>query len=267
MIRDQGELKRMLSTNPYHLKKHISITASPDIQTIMEAALGKYGISFFRYMRYYYSDNSMAYLINNAAWGLHYLQHYSKRVPAMMQANRAQWRKYLLFSSNDHIDIVVDASQNFNFDYGLSIFQHTDQHIDIYSFSTHRYNRSMHNFYFNHLELFENFVLLFNEKASALLNAVHKNRLVIPGTMASCKNSPPKLKRYYFSDNGQQNYLTQRELDLVRSFINISQQQQLADSLGISKRTAEIHLTHIKEKLKCTSLFQLAYKLTKLQLL
>lgn len=57
--------------------------------------------------------------------------------------------------------------------------------------------------------------------------------------------------------------ITPRELDCILSFIKRNSLKEVAKDLGITRRTVEEHLKHVKEKLKCYTSSQLMHILAK----
>ena len=65
------------------------------------------------------------------------------------------------------------------------------------------------------------------------------------------------VERFYISEPNSELYLTKRELECVCWMRQGKTAEEVAIILGISKRTVEQHITSMKKKFGCTTLFQL----------
>jgi DNA-binding CsgD family transcriptional regulator len=61
------------------------------------------------------------------------------------------------------------------------------------------------------------------------------------------------------------NYLTQRELDVLDLLRRGKNTQKICKQLGISSKTIEMHVKNIKDKLNCETLFSLGVNLAHLE--
>lgn len=73
-------------------------------------------------------------------------------------------------------------------------------------------------------------------------------------------------KRYYFKQDGKDNYLTSRELEFLYWLSLGKTASETARILHIGQRTAEVHVNNIKTKLGCATLFQLGQQIEKLNI-
>ena len=246
-------------------KKHITFTAVNEIARLA-APLEKVGITYFSYDKSY-NDGTQIRLTNHEKWTEHYY--------------RAELYKYDVFENNPeqfcsgHVfwswlnrEPVFTEAAKYNIDDGLSIIQKNLKYCNFYHFGTARNEPLTSSALIKKINFLYRFINSFHEKAAHLIKIGEKSAL--PLSREDSFNCPlnekfldsknfaeflkkTEIKRLYLGEQFDNAYLTRREIDIVRLLIEGKK------PVCLSQRTLEVHISHIKEKLKCNTLFELGY--------
>lgn len=124
-------------------------------------------------------------------------------------------------------------------------------------------------------DLLYRFIFYFRQKAHKFIEEAKKQRFKIELSAVRSENiitSPlssevlntfmkeTEVKRLY-TDAESKDYFTLRELDIIDLLRRGKKAIQITEQFGISEKTMENHLSSIKEKLHCKTLFELGFKL------
>ncbi|MBS0350889.1 MAG: helix-turn-helix transcriptional regulator [Proteobacteria bacterium] len=125
-------------------------------------------------------------------------------------------------------------------------------------------------FYFNHVDILETFIMYFKEKAQTLIKQALAQQIVIPKDMTGIisvdhiglnkKNILSNIKpKKYILDivNHSKKYLTPKEYEVLRFYYRGYSMKEIAGFLNVSARTVEDHINNIKRKLGIIRKFEL----------
>lgn len=182
-----------------------------------------------------------------------------------------------LWPSDSKLSVFRHGREYFKSDYGFTLCQKQDDGCEFFFFSIAMTHYGMLNFCLNNLDLFEQFVFYFKDKASPILKSCDPHRVYLPekyilaSPMRSLGSNPNETIRARFLQDikgnalakwlNQHESLTARETECLSLLLIHATTAELANALQISKRTAETHLERIKYKLKCTSKQELMIKM------
>lgn len=241
------------------LKKNTALTSADEVRQIAEPFLQQYNLNYFRYARLY-NDNYRFSLCNHADWIEHYYQQEYFNLGKCDRHPSCYQSCYLLWDGWDrncqsYLRVGKDAEDHFNLAHGLTIIDKQAEWCDIIEFTTTRENYRINNFYLNNIDLFENFVAFFKEKAEKLINqAINDRFLVNYAADINIFEEYPDTLPYKIL---RQTKITRRELECLGWIAQGKTMEETAGILNISPRTIKAHITSTKEKLGCTNLFQL----------
>lgn len=261
-----------------NLSKHPCLVFSNEIKEICKP-LYLIGLDYFTLDRIY-NNKSRIILTNRPDWILHYYNN--------------NYYEYNLFDHNKiyntftpwHIlkqNPVYTAAAEFNISSGLTIIKPQNKFCDFYNFGASASKSNLSDMYsLASNGLLERFIIYFIEKAAKLLKAVEKNKILLPTSNdfyfpSKSSNyeflqekrlflSLTKINKVYLGERFNNEYLTKRELQCIMQLNQGKTCQEIASSLHISRRTMEVHLSHIKAKLNCETLYELGAVLEKLNI-
>lgn len=104
--------------------------------------------------------------------------------------------------------------------------------------------------YLNHIDLFERFLDYFREKAKPLIERAMKEKIIIPNKFELAPKGLmyKDLDRQAFLNLLNPQHFSMREMECIRLLTRGYTHKMIAQELGISPRTVETYLEHIKEK-------------------
>ncbi|NKA57496.1 LuxR family transcriptional regulator [Ralstonia solanacearum] len=106
------------------------------------------------------------------------------------------------------------------------------------------------NFYLNNFDRLENFSSYFLQAAAGLIEQADQYRIHRAVNPPPVATSIEALVQRPFP--GEKTMFTPREDDVARLLVTGATAKEIGNTLGISHRTVESHLEHMKQKLGCT---------------
>lgn len=250
-----------------NLKNHPFLTTAPEMQTLC-LPLFSLGINHFVYHKNYLNGGEIR-LSNNPRWLQHFYDGQYHRFSAFEKNPKELQTGYVIWAHLQNHNTVLDAAREFNIDHGISLVKRVTDGVEYFFFGTTRDNPQIINFYINNLQLLERFTVYFKERGAELIKKANSKKIIIPnkfhvaakiddeGNPCLVKNhqlekfiSQTHLKKIHITD--QLNIsLSRRELDCIAELVQGKTMKEIGNHLGISARTVETHVNHLKEKLQC----------------
>ncbi len=144
---------------------------------------------------------------------------------------------------------LADQREYFDYDHCFAILNQDKDFCEYFIFYAPRSNVMALNFYLNNFDRLENFSRYFLQAADNLIeqadqhrihSAVHPTPDAAPVESAARRALPDEKRAF-----------TPREDDVARLLITGATAKEIGNTLGISHRTVESHLEHMKQKLGC----------------
>jgi|HubBroStandDraft_4_1064222.scaffolds.fasta_scaffold83351_1 DNA-binding CsgD family transcriptional regulator len=256
-------------------KNHKFLSSSGYIKQICQP-LEFFNIHMFTYLKKY-PDGSEIYLSSDSQW-IHDYYHLSLFQTSEYESLSTLPEGLHLWQAESHLLVFQHGREYYKSNHGFTICHKHSDGPEYYFFSFSPENYAMLNVCVNNLDLIEQFILYFKEKASSIFNECKSHKIYIPRNSFSkelitshCLSTDPKDIRSKFmrAIDGNplakwlNNYepLSKREQECLNLLGTTSTVNELADILKISKRTAETHVERIKSKLQCKSKQELLIKL------
>ncbi len=260
---------------PGYLKKFIHSTSGDIIKQICQP-LARINISFFLFVRDY-KNGQRIWVTTHGDWTERFYieslyKHSAFECPATIYTPG-----HYLWSTLPGQNVFAMARE-FNIDHGITMVTAYPEYYEFFHFGTTPDNPQILNFYINHRNVLEKFMAYFKDTASDLIKKLEKVPILVPYPTRHEKkqilvpNSEINVcdflteierERHYLKNDNEDVYLTKREAECLKLCLNGKTLERIADTLGISDRTVEAHIDHVKEKLDCYKQFQLGYKLAK----
>lgn len=156
------------------------------ISKICEPLFTNFGITIVVYS-HFFNNGSYLDICTDAKWQQHYIAHFAAHSFIAEYTNSIfqTSTQYVLWDNN--VDAIENDTQrkfiidscSFDIWHGFSIYKHHKDSLEAWHFATTRNNPQIVNFYINHLDLLNRFILYFQDKAASFLDTtdLSTNRL------------------------------------------------------------------------------------------
>ncbi|EKD72208.1 MAG: transcription regulator [uncultured bacterium] len=211
----------------------------------------KYGISFCNFARLY-DDGSAYYMSTNQALIAHLFKNEYKMFVPVPKNLLKQKIYYLIPETGKYQAAMHDARHYFNVAHAFDIFECGDGYVDAYCFGSTPDNEKINNFYINNIDVLENFYKDFRDKSDKQ-NLIH-NKIQLSESMQLNFNSKLVSKLNNQDPMLQiMKHITKREKEVLSQLCRGRSAREIADHLGLSRRTVEHYLETIKQKMQVKS--------------
>lgn len=261
------------------LKNDMYFKYHKELEELTKPLAEYFQITYFAH-KISYPDNSKIYLGNSPlVHESYYFDHWRKTSPLEGSLDKFQTGYYLYSSFNQPVPDVIEYYKSINIGNVLVIIKNYDTYCEFFFFGSSWNNVAINNFYFNNIDLLENFILNYREQTRKLYQRCDKQRILLSTDMVTNNTSIPgnvsdELKKRFLQDI---NYLptTGKRVEHLR----LSKQQHkcadlllsgksaksISEELNLSKRTVEYYLELIKTKFNCNNKTELIIKLKDLK--
>ena len=260
-------------------KNHKFLSVSGYLKQICQP-LEHLHIHLFTYLKNFH-DGSQINISTQASWVADYYQlglYKSSLFEADPTRYATGFKSWPLDSS---LQVFQHGREHYDSYYGLTFCQKVHDGCEFYFFSTSSKHYGLLDHFLNNLDLFENFVHYFKDRAMPLLKECSAHRIIIPEHFQqiiepsiTAEVMIPTLNRHAFCQALQSRHdplakwlndyepLTKKERDCLNLLLEMPTASEIAERLALSKRTVETHLENIKQKLQCKSKVDLIKQLT-----
>lgn len=269
-----NRLKIMEPTDKFY-QNHVTFTSTEDIKSLVSSELSGLGINYFTFDRTY-NDGSHVKLTTAGAWIEHYYREKLYNA-CIFEIDHKLFAKGYLFWSWLNREPLYSAASLFDIDHGFTIIQPQEDCCDFFNFGTSRNNPISKHTLLSQMENFYHFVSLFYDKAQRIINEAARTRFILPIKSQTeiyfdqlrdihKPKSIKSIQRLYLGEKFENVYLTNKEIQILFHLKDGAHVPEVAKKLDMSIRTAETHVNHIKEKLKCNTMFELGYATNSLRI-
>lgn len=252
-----------------NLAIQLAIETHEVVREICEPIFKLFELNFFRYLRVF-PDGKRIHLCSNPHWTetFYTKQYYNIAWFDAVKLNQpknieAIWDKKAVREDNA---VGIDARTHFDIHHGISIVRPGNGYYEIFDFAANQNNGQINNVYLTHLHFFERFFFYFREKAAFLIKDAEKEPIKIEHLFKTdylldkdnvsefLKNT--EIKHYTLSMLGKDVYLTPKETECVYWSVLGKSAVEISLIVNCSKRTVEIHLESVKQKLGLSKISQ-----------
>lgn len=260
-------------------KDHISFKSTPKIKEVCKPLFELFDISFFRYVRAY-QDRTRFVLATDNEWLEKYfeMKHYLYEFVNFDVWPEENFSGTSLWSGCEE-DHKMCRIWNFfkdskDFTHNLVIYQKRDNICELFDFFTKETNYHLLGLYLTNLDVFKHFSYSFKEKAKDIIRLADASRFKVPRVAEKYQKpdwitglNPEKresilekmhVKRYYLTGRYEGVFISEKELDCLKELVKGKTQEEIGNTLSISRRTVEYRLNNLKSKLQCSNQAQLA---------
>ena len=221
-------------------------------------------INNFSYIKFY-KNNSVINLTTDINWiDYRFKENIKYKILFESELNSNVLDKpHIYFWPNDTNDKLLEALNHFGIWNGCNIYIPSRNHIEVFSFASAIDKTNMNNFYINNFHTLTQFILYFKNELSLVIDHdSEKNKIITDinfPIMESHENTNSliyrkknlimrDIKRVQFSENV---YLTYKEAACCYFLNKGHTLKDISNKIGISTRTVETHINHVKEKTNC----------------
>lgn len=258
-------------------QSHITFQSVSAI-TEMTKPLNAIGLSYFTFDRTY-QDGSHLRLTNAGRWIEAYYRNELYNVAIFEKDPRLFTNGYVFWSWLNR-EPIYSAAAKYNIDHGLTLIQVHDNYSDFFHFGTTCNNYIAAEILIEKLPFLYRFIAYFKQQARHLIAQAETERFKLPvleekqihlanlqaerGEGEQALNEwlqKTEVTRLYLGDKFDNAYLTRREMDIFWLLKDGEKPTDIAKRLNLSHRTLETHIKNLKDKLKCSTLFELGFVL------
>ena len=244
------------------------------ISQICEPLQTNFNFNLITYRRFY-NDGKMLYLFNHKEWMRFVLEkelwtttRFQEKIKLINQSYSIHsiWEdKYL------EKEEIYKALFEHNIWNGISIYRKFEHYIETFAFASMRENTSLLNFYIEHMETIEHFILYFRQQINSITKKMDP-RILIPFEIQPLITPEPAkleiknffektpLKKITLNISGIDCSFSMREMECLISTIKGKTSKEIGRKLDLSPRSVEKYIDNIKEKMGCTSRGQMMDK-------
>lgn len=248
-------------------ENHYSVQVTKDISDLA-LPLKRYGIEHFCHVRYFIIDGSISVLISNRNLYQHHFKCGYKIAPDFPFTHEELQEKYHYYLAKEDSEetysyAVNDYKNLFGLDNFIFLINSNKNYVDYFIFASCLYNEKILNFYLNQLDMLEQFIFDYKNKASKLIVQGEHHKLLLPESMQlrlghtdktmnpsdyHTKSSMMKSQHRIVNYLGKSIKFTKREIECLHLLKSGYTAKEVAIQFGISPRTIENHIDNIKFK-------------------
>ncbi len=249
-------------------KDHVALSASQDINEICKPLFENLGANYFNYSRVF-KDFSHTSLTSNPEWAdFYYKQDYkNKFLYSEDIINHVADFRFLVWNDFRDNKLVKNLNDYFNCEHGIVFIEKGDDYTDFYSFGAPSTQKAFLSF-LNNLDLLQNFIFYFKERAFNLIKKANANQIHLPSEDTKTITIDHtfltdnqininytnkfinkkifleniKVNKYYIGSLKGDKYLTKREMECFLLYSKGYTQKIIANILNISQRTVEQYI-------------------------
>ena len=231
-------------------KKHISYTRAEDVFQICKPLRDAFSVASFHYIRMY-KDGSLLILGSNGETSRSFFKNEHSTQGTILTKGIYLWDE---FQSKRFLDECAREFQVYN---GITIVNSKQDHTECLSMGFSVKEPSVVGTVLNHLDLIEQFVYYFKDKAENLIEQAYHERFILPPSVIGKRLEEKsfeefrnliKTNKIHMNAKDKNIILTRREYEVLLQFASGKTSKEAADALKISNRTVEQHLTNAKNK-------------------
>lgn len=261
-----------------HMRNNVAIQLAIDtyerVREICLPIFKLFGLTFFRYLRVF-PDGTRVHLCSNPEWTDTFYKNqfynvawYDSTKLVAPRSIETLWDEKSQLNDNA---VGIEARTHFAMYHGISIVRSRNGYYEIFDFATDQENVQINDIYLNNLNFFDRFFFYFRDQARLLIKDAIRNPIKIDSLMQSWNSQncyflqqkkmdqflkETQIKHYILSVLGEDVSLTPREAECIYWGSLGKSAEETSVIVGSSKRTVEIHLDNVKQKLGLSKISQ-----------
>jgi len=232
------------------LKKSFSYNATTEVEEICHPFFKAFKLNYFDYARSY-STKEIYGLQSNRDWFCHFFSDNYLIGSTIFHKGVHLWKDF------PYQRLARNAAQSFNMYQGIAIFKQHENYVEFFDFCAQPDNYTATDFYFNNLDLLDNFVFYFKDKAEKLIKQMLKNPIIVSaasGHQQILDTDYSEFKKLFMARRVRMNIYKQevifskREYEILKQIAQGKTIREIANILKISSRTIDTHIKNARNK-------------------
>jgi DNA-binding CsgD family transcriptional regulator len=249
-----------------NIEHHICLSGTEDVRAICQPLFANSCINYFDYDRYY-DDNTWCSLSTDRELTQHYIedQLYATAQEVSEATDQVKFAMLshsvpLVFDDKRYID-NIDLGTRLNIQNRIYIPFRQQGYCEVFGFGNSGTAYELMDFYINHEDLVDNFILYFRQKAHKLIQEAAQTKILLPvdhiihqtPRSVSITNTKDilkqiKMRRYTLSAAGKSIVISHRECQCLSRLKTNYTVKMIAQELELSPRTIESYIDSLRNK-------------------
>lgn len=229
------------------------------IKNHCEPLFKHFGFNYFSYGKIY-ENNTGIIISSNPEW-IRYRLTVSNSYSLSLANNKMMYWDHV---TGQESKWVAKGKQEFNYHRGFILGYERSNYCEFSEFAEPEINATRSSVTMNS-EILNEFAAYFREKSVSLINKMENNYLVPfkvikhEENSSACRQFLEQIKRnkYILLSKSGEKKVSHREYQCFKLFIKNYSAKEIAKNLSLSPRTVENYLNNIKQKLYCSSKYDL----------
>lgn len=233
-----------------HAEAHSSI-----IENICQPLFNNFEITNFGYVRFY-DNGTMLRLSTDHEWTKKYFMHeFYNDIDfySMQDLKEGDLRKSLIYGTplKEHHTALYDH----NIWNIIVIYERQQNYGDVWFFGALRQHFQIMNFYINHMNVLEHFILYFRQKSHGIIDNKNNETLITttinPFSDSGFENNDKNIfdtKKFYLEGKYGNIHFSEQEFECLKFLSRGKSIKEIATIIKISPKTVESYIHRIKNK-------------------
>jgi DNA-binding CsgD family transcriptional regulator len=237
------------------IEKRIAYQKAEEVAEICRPLFSTFQLNYFVYSRMYHNSSKLALLVSDKRFYKHYHEKEFSLIETLATPGVHLWSDYMPRQA------VADGANYFNHHNGIFILKQHAEFTEKIEIAAPANKTHPIELYCNHMDIINNFIFYFKDKATNLIDCANSNKFTPPKTMIA-EERPTihayknflnliKTQKIKFSFQNKEVAFTRREYDCLLLLSQGKTMKEIAEILNISPRTIETFLLHAKTKTSC----------------
>jgi DNA-binding CsgD family transcriptional regulator len=272
-----NKLLAMKEGKNINLMNHSETNVHEIIKKICSPLFNLFKMTSFRYLRVY-PDKSKINLCTDPHWSTFFDTNDFYNTWNVFDPNKIKTPKNreIIWDIKSCMDKTKDRPgkiSSFNPCHGMTIIRTQPTYFELYDLVAHENHSKINYLYLENIDLFERFIFYFKDQAKNIIQKCEKDRAQYNHFPENKKGSDKTISifdmqirsefvqltntnRFYINTCNGDTYLTKKEMQCIYWVLMGKSAEEISLILNCSKRTVEIHLNNIKQKLGVAKITQ-----------
>lgn len=260
-------------------KDHILYTSAAEIERICAPLIEYFQLGYFSFLRIY-NDGTRAHLSMNPDVQEFFYKKFMIYANdyQVFNATHTYTRGYFRWDEQIDDKVHYDFQSYFWIGKGITLIDKQDDYVELFCFAGGCMNDPATRRFVNNLDLLDQFVNYFKQRAADLILQAEEQRILTPlidhdwsptlKRQLHSKIANPERQEFIsaISPEKEKINITFRERECIECLLQGLSSKEIGRKLEISPRTVERHLENIKLKFNCSKVTQILKKATDLEI-
>jgi len=263
----------MDTLNEYKFAKSVCLNCQDEMLTLNKYLFENFGIAYFGYIKCF-PDGTHICLTTDNKWAEFFYKNFFSH--GVFHKNFDSYVSGIMLWSFANDQTSFNAfREHSGVDHGITLIEKTPYACEFFTFGGEPNKPQIINFYLNNLDVLWRHAYFFKDKGEALIKKARGDRFILPKLVVAKptdkiitddlyikkKLVDAPIHRYLITVEGTETYLTESEAKCCYHLTQGKAIKEVAKVIGLSPKTVEHHLAHVKQKLNCATKSELINKI------